>query len=453
MLRAKETEDGTMSTATEHSTSGQVVSRFNHWWTTRPVRPLGERKIAGVSAAIGYRYDIDPTLIRIAFVVATLCGGSGIPMYLLGWILFRHQDEDLRVYDTLFEDRSGRTWALPLFLSIITLVMFPSVPSLAELGSMSFIGFALGALGMYALYNRCTEPPEYMRWAYPQDSTEPADIPAAAPVYTMTNDQRVQWERDGGQAPRATARNASTATDDEAAATSHPRPPAPPSWDPLGTASFAWDLPDPATALAEQQRSEQERADKRRSRQITWSTIGIAVAAAAIASFFVAANLLNASTVLAIALAVLGVGIIVGARYRSGLLLIPVAIVIAFSMMITSLAQHASSGGLTDQFRVTASSTTWAPRTLEELDGGLAVGSSETSIDLNDLTLDKDASTHIHAVASTVRLNPNPAFNVDFTCTKSVASTCEDLFFPATKQDAPTLTISADFVATELIIQ
>jgi len=54
-------------------------------WQTRPGRRQGDRKIAGVAAAIARRYDIDPVLVRIAFVVAAFYG-VGILLYLLAWV-------------------------------------------------------------------------------------------------------------------------------------------------------------------------------------------------------------------------------------------------------------------------------------------------------------------------------------------------------------------------------
>ena len=47
-------------------------------WETRPARPRDGRQIAGVAAAIARRYDIDPVLVRVGFVVAAFYGiGAG----------------------------------------------------------------------------------------------------------------------------------------------------------------------------------------------------------------------------------------------------------------------------------------------------------------------------------------------------------------------------------------
>lgn len=43
--------------------------------------------IAGVAGGIGEYLDIDPVLIRIAFVVATFAGGFGIITYIIAWVI------------------------------------------------------------------------------------------------------------------------------------------------------------------------------------------------------------------------------------------------------------------------------------------------------------------------------------------------------------------------------
>ena len=55
-------------------------------WETRPARREEDAKLAGVAGAIARRYDLDPTLVRVAFVVWTIVGG-GLLLYLLGWLL------------------------------------------------------------------------------------------------------------------------------------------------------------------------------------------------------------------------------------------------------------------------------------------------------------------------------------------------------------------------------
>jgi phage shock protein PspC (stress-responsive transcriptional regulator) len=50
-------------------------------------RPKNNRMIAGVCSGIGEYLGIDPVVIRLLLVVATLMGGSGILIYLVAWVL------------------------------------------------------------------------------------------------------------------------------------------------------------------------------------------------------------------------------------------------------------------------------------------------------------------------------------------------------------------------------
>ena len=42
-----------------------------------------DRMVSGVCGGLGERYGVDPTWVRIAFVLATLAGGPGLVLYLV----------------------------------------------------------------------------------------------------------------------------------------------------------------------------------------------------------------------------------------------------------------------------------------------------------------------------------------------------------------------------------
>ncbi|MBC9226194.1 PspC domain-containing protein [Aeromicrobium sp. 636] len=50
-------------------------------------RSNDEKMIAGVASGLARTFDIDPVIVRIAFVVLTLIGFSGPLLYLAGWLL------------------------------------------------------------------------------------------------------------------------------------------------------------------------------------------------------------------------------------------------------------------------------------------------------------------------------------------------------------------------------
>jgi len=44
-------------------------------------------KIAGICGGIAEYFDIDPTLVRLGWVIFTLMGGAGIIGYFIAWLV------------------------------------------------------------------------------------------------------------------------------------------------------------------------------------------------------------------------------------------------------------------------------------------------------------------------------------------------------------------------------
>jgi phage shock protein C len=49
--------------------------------------------LSGVCGGIAELFDIDPTLVRLAFVVTTLWGGFGLIVYVILWWIAPYQGE------------------------------------------------------------------------------------------------------------------------------------------------------------------------------------------------------------------------------------------------------------------------------------------------------------------------------------------------------------------------
>src|SRR6202035_2540704 len=52
----------------------------------RLVRSTTDKKIAGVAAGLADYFDLDPTIIRLVWLLAFLCGGAGLLAYIILWI-------------------------------------------------------------------------------------------------------------------------------------------------------------------------------------------------------------------------------------------------------------------------------------------------------------------------------------------------------------------------------
>ncbi len=55
--------------------------------TQRLSRSCSDRMIAGVAGGLAKYFNIDPTLVRLAFVALALAGGPGLLLYIIMWIV------------------------------------------------------------------------------------------------------------------------------------------------------------------------------------------------------------------------------------------------------------------------------------------------------------------------------------------------------------------------------
>jgi phage shock protein C len=53
----------------------------------RLTRSTTERMIAGVAGGLGEYFNMDPTLVRLIFVLLALAGGPGLLLYLILWVV------------------------------------------------------------------------------------------------------------------------------------------------------------------------------------------------------------------------------------------------------------------------------------------------------------------------------------------------------------------------------
>ena len=50
-------------------------------------RSRTDKQLAGVCGGLGKYFDIDPTIIRLAWVVSVFCAGGGVIAYILAMII------------------------------------------------------------------------------------------------------------------------------------------------------------------------------------------------------------------------------------------------------------------------------------------------------------------------------------------------------------------------------
>jgi phage shock protein C len=56
-------------------------------------RSKNDAMIAGVAGGIAEYFNVDPVLIRLAFVLTAVLGGPGLLIYIIMWIIMPESDK------------------------------------------------------------------------------------------------------------------------------------------------------------------------------------------------------------------------------------------------------------------------------------------------------------------------------------------------------------------------
>jgi len=72
-------------------------------------RSYQDRMLGGVAGGLAQYFDVDTIIVRIAFVVLTLFGGAGIPLYLAGLLLIPDEGSDQSIAGSLIESLHSRS--------------------------------------------------------------------------------------------------------------------------------------------------------------------------------------------------------------------------------------------------------------------------------------------------------------------------------------------------------
>lgn len=160
-----------------------IEDDIRDFWRTRPHRRSDQRKIAGVASAIALRYDLDPVLVRVAFIVLTVLGGIGAQLYLLGWLLLPSDEGETSGGEALLgRGRSSMSAAMTVVVAILLLVV-----GLIGFDNRSFwlFGAVLSAAALWLLHH------------YRADAGVPAGTTVEAAVPAMAGPPP-PWSQGGG---------------------------------------------------------------------------------------------------------------------------------------------------------------------------------------------------------------------------------------------------------------
>lgn len=113
-----------------------------------------DRKLAGVAGGLARHLDIDPVLLRVAFVVLVFFGGAGILLYVACWLLL---PEDGNPRAAVHLDDRNRTFALIGVGALAALALFAD--SVGQWGfPWPLVGVAVVALIVLTVLDRDKAP-------------------------------------------------------------------------------------------------------------------------------------------------------------------------------------------------------------------------------------------------------------------------------------------------------
>lgn len=328
----------------------------------RLVRRTDNQMIAGVASGVAAYLGIEPTVVRLGFVVLTVFGGLGVLLYVLGWLLLPAGGGE-----SIGQAVARRPGGLRSYLGVGLMIL--AVAILASTFSSPSVVWAVAliAFGIY-LFQQDQErqppgPPP------PGQTDGPAGAaPAATPAPPASS----------VPVPAAAAPPPGW---DAGATTTEPLPwRAPPATEPLGWGPAvppeppAWRPPPapPAPAWGAPPRV-------RRPRPFLGPlTVGAALIVTGLA--VVLGNLevidLTAGQVLAVFLTVLGVGLLVGTWWGRAWGLIALALLLVPVVAAASLADSEPlTGGIGER--------TWRPRTAAEVRPVYRLAAGDLVVDLS----------------------------------------------------------------------
>lgn len=254
-----------MTNNNESTAKGGILSEM---WRTRPVRiPSSQNSgawFAGIAEGIGVRYQISPVLIRLGFAALSLFAGLGLFLYLILLLILPRYTVPVSPMEAFMNDVRDPRVAHDRNVGLTAgfIAVFLAIGASFSFDQKDLLGLVIVAVVAFALHERHPEPPaDFHAGAYSMPKTPKpkphwpsdadGDIPpygtgyaagyGAAPGFTSANSAYSTHK------PTDTAATAPLTNDYTAAEgfATNEQMQTPPSWDPLGAAPFAWDLPEP----------------------------------------------------------------------------------------------------------------------------------------------------------------------------------------------------------------
>lgn len=291
-----------------------------------------DKVLGGVAGGLGNYFGIDPVIFRVGFVALAVAGGSGVLLYLVGWILL--PDDDHAVEPGQSQSRrygNAPPVVAALLLAAGSIILLGHVPFGGD-GDLVWPLLLLGA-GAYLWFRKPELP---LGTAGPPASPPPRPGPGPQPAPVATTDPTTDPTTPIAPLPTWTP--------------PPPAAPAPPSGPPIHS--------------------------------ITWPVISLLLIAAGVAALLERSGAIETSveTVLAMLLTLTGLALLTSAWVGRAHGLIVVALVLGATLVATSTVDVALEGGVGDR--------SWTPASTTAIYSPYRLAIGEATLDLRGLDLD-----------------------------------------------------------------
>ncbi|MPY97423.1 MAG: PspC domain-containing protein [Actinophytocola sp.] len=389
------------------------------FWSSRPRRPRRGRKIAGVAAAIGNRYGIDPVLVRVGFVVATIVGGFGILFYLLGWLFLPEENDEVSGAESLLgKGRSSMSPGLAIVLGLLLIPITAGTLGGSWLDGGGFVLLVLFLVALYTLHRKRGETHRPLPTSY-------AAGPATFAARSEHDVSATATAQPGDATPEATTAGTTYSPGyGDLRATGTPDVTTPGGWDPLGAAPLGWELPGPDAPRPPQPAAMPTAATMPMARPRPKSRISDVAAGLALVTASVGLTLglsgvdwFSAAHVIGLTLGVLGVGMVAASFAGAGRGLVVLALPLAAAgIALTAIPFDQFPGGGVGEVNET-------PTSLDELDPVYERTMGSIRLDLTQLDTDEPIATAINVGMGEAVVTVPADADVTFTCDAGMGET------------------------------
>ncbi|MEN3357852.1 MAG: hypothetical protein V7637_1834 [Mycobacteriales bacterium] len=384
------------------------------------MRSRRNRMIAGVAGGLGEQFGVDPVLFRVLFAVLALplFGWVGLLAYLLGWLLLPDQDEANSPAESLLGrgDRNAPASVEGLLLAVASallgIVLIHS--RIVDGGDVALL--VLLVVGVLLLFRgrqgRRARPaaavPPGPAPGYPPSYPQPAYSPGHPPTADFATAQfgTAQF----GTAPYGTAPYGTAPYGAAEFGTAPTAPVGVPATDPTMPPPGGPPDPGATTTLPPYTYVPPAAPPPARRREpsllgrITLSAVAVALGVLGVLNA-TGAHDFSVRQFLALALAVIGVGLLIGTLLGRARWLVWLGLPLTVAVVVSSTTEVLLHGGTGDRV--------YSPTSLDDVAGRYEVGAGTMTVDLSEVDFaDSDVRSDIRVGVGTIELTVPPKVDV-----------------------------------------